>query len=77
MAFLGHLISAKSILHDPEKSKAITAVPPARKYSELRSFIGMVAYNRQFISNCGELIAPLTVSTGKKAKFVWVPLRDI
>ena len=65
LAFLGHIISEKGIAPDPDKIKAITNMPPPRDKSELRTFLGMIAYIRKFIPDCGPLIAPLTAITEK------------
>ena len=50
--FLGHMISKDGIKPDPEKIRAITEMPPPQNKSELRTFLGMIAYVRRFIPDC-------------------------
>ena len=63
-------------LNQTLKIRAITEMPPPQNKSELRTFLGMIAYVRRFIPDCAALTAPLSKITGKTTKFVWTPLRD-
>ena len=69
LPFLGHIVSAEGIKPDPEKVEAIRQLPPPRNKSELRTFLGMIAYVKRFIPECSTLTAPLSVLTGKDTKF--------
>ncbi|KAJ9053823.1 hypothetical protein DSO57_1020419 [Entomophthora muscae] len=48
-------------------------MPPPKDKSELCTFLGMVAYVRQFIPDSGVLTVPLSAITGAKSKFIWTP----
>ena len=49
ISYLGHLISENSIQVDPERIKAITALPPPRDTRSLRRFIGMIQCCHKFV----------------------------
>ena len=76
LPFLGHIVSAEGIKPDPEKVEAIRQLPPPRNKSELRTFLGMIAYVKRFIPECSTLTAPLSALTGKDTNFDWTPIRD-
>uniref|UniRef100_A0A7E4ZSG0 Reverse transcriptase domain-containing protein n=1 Tax=Panagrellus redivivus TaxID=6233 RepID=A0A7E4ZSG0_PANRE len=59
VAFLGHLITEEGIKIDADRVAAIQAIPQPKSVTEVRSFLGMAAYVRQFISNFSKRAAPL------------------
>nr|KYP41059.1 Transposon Ty3-G Gag-Pol polyprotein [Cajanus cajan] len=60
VAYLGHIISGKGILPDPEKIQAIVAWPPPRSFTALRGFLGLTGFYRKFVRNYATLATPLT-----------------
>jgi hypothetical protein len=56
--FLGHIISDKGILPDPEKAKAIVNCKAPTCLSELESFLGLANYCRRFVKNFGTIVEP-------------------
>ncbi|GJW52770.1 putative reverse transcriptase domain-containing protein [Tanacetum coccineum] len=69
--FLGHVVNQNGIHVDPRKIEAVknwkTPTPP----SEIRSFLGLAGYYRQFIANFSKIAKPLTSLTQKNQKYVW------
>ena len=82
--YLGH-ISTKSGLRPTDKHvKAIVEMPPPVdkengkiNKTSLRSFIGMVKYDRRYIANCGKLCEPLNSQLKDDADGVWGPVHDM
>ena len=69
--FLGHVVSASSVLVDPEKVEAIMSWERPKSVFKIRSFLGLVGYYRRFIKNFSRLAAPMTRLTRKGVKFEW------
>ena len=59
MTYLGHQIDAKGIYPLDDKLEAISAAPEPRNQEELRAYLGLLGYYRQFIPNLTKHIAPL------------------
>ena len=49
LPFLGHIISPQGIAPDPQKIEAVQKIQPPKNVTQLRSFLGLVGYYRQFI----------------------------
>lgn len=58
--FLGMVIDSTGIRSAPSKMEAITNMPRPRTVEELRTFLGMIGYLRQFVPNYSIVAAPLT-----------------
>ena len=69
--FLGHVISPEGVSIHPEKTEAIVNWKPPINVTEIRSFLGLAGYYRNFIEGFLKLAAPLTKLTRKEEKFVW------
>jgi len=69
--FLGHVISSSVIAADPEKLKTVASWPRPRDLHELRSFVGLASYYRQFISGFADIALPLHLLTAKGQPFEW------
>jgi hypothetical protein len=76
--FLGHIISGQGIQKDPEYVKSLSSYPKPTTVTEMRSFLGLLNYQRKFIKDCSTISEPLYASTvGKrKDKVVWTPDMD-
>jgi len=48
--FLGHVVSAKGVSTDPSKIEAVRDWPVPEDVHEVRSFLGLTSYYRQFIA---------------------------
>ncbi|CAH2097419.1 unnamed protein product [Euphydryas editha] len=71
VAYLGHVISNKGVLPDPEKTKVITNFPVPKNSKEIKSFLGLIGYYRKFIENFSKLTKPLTKLLKKNTPFTW------
>ncbi|XP_014523574.1 uncharacterized protein LOC106779876 [Vigna radiata var. radiata] len=69
--FLRHEISAGRISVDPSKVQAVLQWERPKTVTEVRSFVGLVGYNRRFIKNFARIVAPLTQLTRKDRPFAW------
>ena len=71
VAFLGHVISVEGISVDPQKIEAIVNWKPPTNVSEVRSFLGLVGYYREFVEIFSKIATPLTNLLKKDQKFEW------
>lgn len=68
--YLGHLITDGMLKADPSKIEAMTAWPKPKNLKQLRGFLGLTSYYRQFIARYAVIAAPLTELLKKEA-FAW------
>ena len=71
VAFLGHVISTKSISVDPQKIESIVHWKPPTNVSEVRSFLGLAGYYKKFVEGFSKIVTPLTNLLKKDHKFEW------
>ncbi|XP_073061824.1 uncharacterized protein [Primulina eburnea] len=71
VAFLGHIVSKEGIAVDPSKIESIKQWSIPKTVSEVRSFLGLAGYYRQFIADFSKIALPLTSLTRKNTKFEW------
>ena len=71
LEYLGYLITRTSIEPISKKVKAILAIKPPKTIREVRRFVGMVNYYRDFWIRRSEILAPLTKLCSTKAKWEW------
>ncbi|KZV28138.1 DNA/RNA polymerase superfamily protein [Dorcoceras hygrometricum] len=71
VVFFGHIISGDGISVDPSKVEAVINWPRPTSVPEIRSFMGLAGYYRQFIKDFSSIIKPITQLTQKNMPYVW------
>ena len=71
VTYLGHVISAKGIQPVPAKTRKVESFPVPTDITEVRQFIGLASYYRQFIPDFASVAAPLHALTRKNVPFEW------
>ena len=71
VTFLGHVISAKGVLVDPQKVEAVLKWERPTSVTEIHSFLGLAGYYWRFIEGFSLIATPLTQLTRKNKKWVW------
>ena len=69
--FLGHIVSREGVSSDPDKIKAITEFPVPGDVEQLRRFLGMAGYYRDYVDGFAEAAHPLNQLTRKGVAFTW------
>ena len=69
--YLGHVVSDRGIVPDPQKVNSIRLWPQPRNLTEVRSFLGLCSYYRRFIQNFSSIAKCLHRLTEKNAPFTW------
>ncbi|GBM54862.1 Retrovirus-related Pol polyprotein from transposon 297 [Araneus ventricosus] len=68
--FLGHIVGSGQHSPDPEKAEVLRNLSTPSTKKELRSFLGLASYYRDYISNFSEIVLPLTDLTKRKVSNV-------
>ena len=71
VAFLGHEVSEHGRATDPAKIQAVKDWPQPKSTTEVRQFVGLASYYRNFIPNFATICKPLHKLTEKDTKFIW------
>jgi len=69
--FLGHVISEDDISVDPSKIQDVLNWKTPESVSEIRSFLGLAGYYRQFVQDFSKIARPMTELLKKGVKFIW------
>ncbi|GBN30407.1 Retrovirus-related Pol polyprotein from transposon 297 [Araneus ventricosus] len=64
--FLGHIVGSCQHSPDPEKAEVLRNLSRPSTKKELRSFLGLASYYRDYIPNFSEIVLPLTDLTKRK-----------
>jgi transposase InsO family protein/predicted aspartyl protease len=68
---LGHRVSAQGIQPLEDKVEAMETWPTPKNKKEMRSFLGLCNYYRQYVVDFAKVAAPLHKLTGKLARWEW------
>ena len=71
VSFLGHNLSKKGILPDPENVAKILNWPVPKTVCDVRGILGLGCYYHRFIRNFSERVQPLVNLTKKDKPFKW------
>lgn len=69
--YLGYEVSRGEVRPNPKKIEALTALPPPETVTQLRQFIGLASYFRQFVPKFSQTMAPLYALTTGNGKIQW------
>lgn len=64
--FLGHIVGSGRHGTDPEKVRAIKEIPAPETKRQLRSFLGLANYYRDYVPQYSKVVLPLTNLTGRR-----------
>ena len=70
--FAGHLIGAKGVSPDPEKTKALKEFPRPKDLTALRSFLGLANQLGAFVPDLAHASGPLRVLMKKDIAYQWL-----
>lgn len=71
LLYLGHVVSAKCVSPDPEKTRVIKNYPRKCNSDEVKRFVAFANYYRKCIPNFAEITIPLNKLSRKGVEFVW------
>ena len=71
VGYLGHVVSAKGVHTDLNKIKTVSLLAEPQSFEQVRSFLGLAGYYRNFFRKFTTLAAPLVALTKKGTKFHW------
>ena len=69
--FLGYNVTNRGIKIDEERIKAIKDYPRPKTPKQVKRFIGLASYYRQFIDKFADIVQPLNKLTRKNCRFDW------
>ena len=69
--YLGHIVSGEGITPLPEKLISIQNMLPPKTPKEIKQFLGLIGYYRQFVLGISELARPLNALMRKNVEFEW------
>jgi hypothetical protein len=75
--FLGYRVSENGIGTSPDKIETVKSWPQPRNVSDVRSFLGLVTYYKNFIPMFGDKAKPLHDLTRKDRVFEWTTEAEI
>ena len=73
VTYLGFVISNDGLSPDPEKLKAVRDFPRPKCVRDIRSFLGLTGFYRQFVESYANIAKPLTNLLKKDVPFIWKP----
>ena len=74
--FLGHTVDLNGVRPNDAKLRVIADAPAPTNASEIKSFLGLISFYRDYIPNCSTIAEPLIRLTKKNVRFVWGPEQE-
>jgi hypothetical protein len=74
--YLGFVVSANGVSMADDKLRAITEWPTPTTASDVKSFLGLTGFYRNFVKHYAHIASPLNELTSVKTKFAWTPLHQ-
>ena len=71
VSYLGHVFSGAGMSPDKQKISAVKECPIPHNAADVRTFLGLASYYRQYIQGFSNIAKPLHQLTEKNAKFCW------
>jgi hypothetical protein len=71
IVFLGHVVSHEGTRPDPSKVDAVVHFPVPKTVTDVRSFLGLTGYYRNYVKGYAQMAVPLFELTKKEVAFVW------
>jgi hypothetical protein len=69
--FLGHLVTENGVRTSPGKIEAVKNWPAPENLTEVKSFLGLVTYYKEFIPSFGDVARPLYQLSKADQEFIW------
>lgn len=73
VTYLGHQLTQKGLAPDPDKVRAINAIPAPTNKAELQRFLGMATYLMKFVPNFSAKTQPLRELLKTNVTWHWTP----
>ena len=71
VSFLGHVVSADGVSMESDKIAAINNWPTPTNVKDVRAFLGLAGYYRNFVAQFSAISSPLTLLLQHQQPFVW------
>jgi hypothetical protein len=71
ITFMGHVVSEQGTKPNPGKIEAVLHFPQPKTVTNVKSFLGLTGYYRNYVRGYSRLVAPLFELTKKDVNFVW------
>ena len=71
MEYLGSIISPTGVKVNPAKLEPLQNFPPPRTAKEVKRFLGMCGWYRQYVPNYATIVEPLNLCLRRNQKFSW------
>ncbi len=71
ITFLGHVVSNEGTKPDHGKIDVVVHFPEPKIVTNIRSFLGLTGYYRNYVRGYSQLVAPLFELTKRDVAFVW------
>jgi len=69
--YLGHIVTSEGVKPDPNKVQAINDFPIPKNVTDVKSFLGLAGYYRQFIPQFSKIAKPLNDLLKKNNIWKW------